>query len=91
MDRQIPLDPTARADDPARDEARDDGTHEVAPDLAYKRLAIVNVAFVGLPDAGDRGWVLVDCGAFGAAGPIADAAEERFGTGARPAAEDPAE
>jgi hypothetical protein len=26
------------------------------PDLAYRRLAIVNVAFRGPPDAGDRGW-----------------------------------
>ena len=47
--QQIPLDPSARADS-----RQDDGTHEVAPDLAYRRLAIVNVVFVGRPGAGDR-------------------------------------
>jgi hypothetical protein len=39
MGQQIPLDPALRADDPKRDDSRDDGTHEVAPDLAYQRLA----------------------------------------------------
>lgn len=86
MDHQIPLDPHDRADDPAADAARDDGTHEVRPDLAYKRLAIVNVVFYGRPGAGDRGWVLVDAGIAGSAGAIARAAAERFGDGARPAA-----
>ncbi|HEX8387157.1 MAG TPA: MBL fold metallo-hydrolase [Rubricoccaceae bacterium] len=86
MDHQIPLDPSVRADDPEADAARDDGTHEVRPDLAYKRLAIVNVVFYGLPGAGDRGWVLVDAGIPGTAGAIAEAAAERFGEGARPAA-----
>lgn len=57
----------------------------VAPDLAYRRLAIVNVVFFGLPGAGDRGWTLIDAGLAGSAGFIADAAEERFGAGARPA------
>lgn len=86
MDHQIPLDPSARADDPAADAARDDGTHEVRPDLAYTRLAIVNVVFYGRPGAGDRGWVLIDAGIPGTAGAIAKAAAERFGDGARPAA-----
>jgi len=58
---------------------------EVAPDLAWLRTGIVNVAFLGHPDAGDRGWVLVDAGIPGFAGTIARAAEHRFG-GARPAA-----
>jgi hypothetical protein len=43
------------------------------------------VAFLGHPDAGDRGWVLVDAGIPGFAGTIARAAEHRFG-GSRPAA-----
>jgi len=84
--QQIPIDPDARADDPKRDDLRDDGTHEIAPDLAYKRLGIVNVAFIGRPGAGDRGWVLIDAGLPGTAGAIVGAAEERFGEGARPAA-----
>jgi glyoxylase-like metal-dependent hydrolase (beta-lactamase superfamily II) len=86
MAQQIPLSPEDRADDPQWDEVRDDGTHELAPDLAYQRLAIVNVVFVGPPGAGDRGWVLVDAGIFGTARLIRAAAEKRFGAGARPAA-----
>ena len=86
MTQQIPVDPAARADDPAADAQRDDGTHELAPDLAYRRLAIVNVVFVGAPGAGDRGWVLVDAGILGTAGPIRSAAAARFGADARPAA-----
>ena len=58
----------------------------VAPDLAYKRLAIVNVVFVGPENAGDRGWVLIDAGVSGAKGAIKRAAAERFGKDARPAA-----
>ena len=38
------------------------GTHPVAEDLAYRRLALVNVILAGPPDAGDRGWVLIDAG-----------------------------
>lgn len=86
MTQQIPVDPKARADDPAADAHRDDGTHEVAPDLAYRRLVLVNVVFVGRPGAGDRGWVLVDAGIPGSKGAIQEAAASRFGVGARPAA-----
>ncbi|HEX9952858.1 MAG TPA: MBL fold metallo-hydrolase [Rubricoccaceae bacterium] len=86
MSHSVPLDASARADDPDADAARDDGTHEVRPDLAYARLAIVNVVFVGMPGAGDRGWVLVDAGIHGSAGAIEAAAAARFGDGARPAA-----
>lgn len=82
MPQQIPLDPSLRADDPGSG----DGAHGVAPDIAYQRLAIVNVAMVGPPDAGDRGWVLVDAGIFGSAPAIRRAAASRFGAGARPAA-----
>ena len=77
----IPLDPAGRAG-----QAEDDGTEEVRPDLACKRLGIVNVLFFGLPNAGDRDWVLIDAGLPGTAGIIKRAAARRFGDGARPAA-----
>ncbi|RAI41290.1 MBL fold metallo-hydrolase [Rhodoplanes roseus] len=86
MGQQIPLDESVRADDPRRDHERNDGTHEVLPDLAFQRLAIVNVAFVGASGAADRDWVLVDAGLFGTAALIRSAAARRFGQGRRPAA-----
>lgn len=86
MAEQIPVSEAARADDPHVDAARGDHTHEVLLDLAYRRLAIVNVGFVGLPGAGDRGWVLVDAGLTATARLIEQAAADRFGRGARPAA-----
>src|SRR3954469_14974983 len=86
MPEQIPLAPAARADDERRDDARDDGTMEVARDLAYRRLAIVNAVFFGPSDAGDRGWVLIDAGVFGTKHLITRAARERFGENARPSA-----
>ena len=58
---------------------------EAAEDLAWLRTGIVNVIFLGHPDAGDRGWVLVDAGLPGFAGTITRAADRRFG-GARPSA-----
>lgn len=82
MAHQIPLDPAARADDPHKH----DGLHDVLPDLAFQRLAIVNVIFLGPPGAGDRAWVLIDAGIPGSANTIAAAAEARFGNGARPSA-----
>ena len=81
MEHSIPLDPAGRAG-----HSEEDGTQEVLLDLAYKRLAIVNVLFYGTRDAGDRGWVLIDTGIPGTAGVIKRAAAERFGDGARPAA-----
>ncbi len=59
---------------------------EIAPDLAYLRTGIVNVAFIGPSGAPDRQWVLVDTGLPGFSGSIRDAAEARFGPGSRPAA-----
>jgi glyoxylase-like metal-dependent hydrolase (beta-lactamase superfamily II) len=82
MAEQIPLTPEAVADLPHPD----DGTTEIAPDLAYRRLAMVNVVFFGVPGCGDRRWVLVDAGVPGMSGRIERAAAERFGEGARPAA-----
>jgi glyoxylase-like metal-dependent hydrolase (beta-lactamase superfamily II) len=86
MAQQIPVDPQARADDPARDAERDDSTHAITEDVAYQRNVLVNVVFVGTPGAGDRGWVLVDAGVMGAKRSIQAAARARFGEGARPAA-----
>jgi glyoxylase-like metal-dependent hydrolase (beta-lactamase superfamily II) len=86
MGNQIPLDTANRADDPEFDETRDDGTHQVVVDVAYKRLVLVNVVLYGLPGAGDRQWVMVDTGIPGTAGAIIEAAEERFGKDARPSA-----
>jgi hypothetical protein len=57
MAQQIPLPPDARAD-----HNEDAIAHQIAADLAYARIAIVNVVFYGSRDAGDRGWVLIDAG-----------------------------
>ena len=72
MAQQIPLDPSLQT---ALDS--DDPVHEIAPDVAYRRLAIVNVAFHGLPNATD--WVLIDTGLPGTKGLIQSAAKSRFG------------
>jgi glyoxylase-like metal-dependent hydrolase (beta-lactamase superfamily II) len=61
-------------------------THNVARDMDYMRILIVNVIFVGTPEAGDRSWVLVDTGLAASTERIVRAAEARFGRGARPAA-----
>ncbi|HVV00405.1 MAG TPA: MBL fold metallo-hydrolase [Verrucomicrobiae bacterium] len=86
MKRQIPLNPAARADRLAPQNQRHAGTHEVTDDLAYKRLALVNLVFFGKPDAGDREWVLIDTGIPGTARLTVRAASNRFGPGSRPAA-----
>ena len=86
MAEQIPLSPEASALEPALDAARKDRTHEVAAEVAYRRLGIVNVVFVGAVQAGDRRWVLVDAGLPGTRGLIKSAAAARFGSNARPAA-----
>jgi glyoxylase-like metal-dependent hydrolase (beta-lactamase superfamily II) len=66
--------------------AREGEAREIAPGLALLRDRIVNLYLAGAPDAGDRGWVLVDAGLAGSAGRIARAAAARFGEGARPSA-----
>ena len=81
MADQIPIDAGAEVGAEAHD-----GAHEVLRDLAYQRLAIVNVAYVGAPDGGDGRWALVDAGIPGTAGPILRTVEHRFGRDARPAA-----
>ncbi len=79
---QIPLTEKARA--PERIDAAH--VHEIRRDVAYLRTGIVNVVLIGSPDAGDRGWVLVDTGIVGAKRAIVSAASSRFGASSRPAA-----
>ena len=86
MAEQIALSDEAVATSPEIDAARGDHTQEVAADLAYRRLGIVNVIFYGSPGAADRGWVLIDAGLRGTAGYIREAARARFGENSRPAA-----
>jgi len=62
------------------------GVHELLSDLAYQRLAIVNVMYLGLPGAGDREWVLIDAGVMGTSSSILGTARERFGAESRPSA-----
>jgi hypothetical protein len=54
MTKQVPLSSDASALQPALDAARNDKTHEMLPDLAYRRLGIVNVVFFGPSKAADR-------------------------------------
>ena len=82
MTQQISLGQSGRADEAVLE----DGIREIAPDLAYRRLVMVNVVFYGSLDAGDRGWVLVDTGVVGTKSFIVSAAAARFGKGARPSA-----
>ena len=78
MAQQVPLSSSAQAEKPTFDAARDDGTNEVVPDLAYMRLSIVNVAFIGMPSTGAN-WVLVDAGFPGTTSQLLGAVEKRFG------------
>lgn len=79
MTDHIDISPDANAD-----LVTDGSLHEVAPDLAYQRLAIVNVAYVGAP--GSASWVLVDAGIPGTKRFLLNAVADRFGQEARPAA-----
>ena len=81
MEHSISLDAAA-----VTGQTENGGLHEVLPDLAYQRLAIVNAVFYGFANAGDRNWVLVDAGIPGTSGLIKKAAAARFGDGARPTA-----
>lgn len=74
MALQLGLDKSA-AVDVGPDDA---GVHQIAADLAYVRLAIVNVILYGEPGVPD--WVLVDAGLMATERQIIEAAERRFGT-----------
>jgi glyoxylase-like metal-dependent hydrolase (beta-lactamase superfamily II) len=81
---QIPLPSSADAEHAQSDLDRNDNTRQIVADVAYRQLAIVNVIFVGLENAGDGNWVLVDAGIPGSAGAIRSAAKARFGGNGRP-------
>ncbi len=55
----------------------------IAPDVGWLQVSFVNVYFVGRPGGP---WALIDAGVPGRANQIIDAAEARFGAGARPEA-----
>jgi hypothetical protein len=76
---QINLSEAASADNQPADQARNDKTRQIAADLAYRQIAIVNVVFYGAPGAGDGNWVLIDAGLPASAADIRSAAEARFG------------
>jgi hypothetical protein len=57
MAQQILLPSSACGINAAGDVRRGDATHEIVSEVAYRRLAIVNVAFVGRPAAGNGNWV----------------------------------
>ena len=81
MAQQIPVSPDAQTGVPAHD-----GTKEVAGDVAYQRLAIVNVAYYGPPGAADGAWVLIDAGVMGTGSLLESGVEARFGKHVRPSA-----
>ncbi|HEU5208624.1 MAG TPA: MBL fold metallo-hydrolase [Longimicrobiales bacterium] len=80
MTHQVPID--SGGDHDAGREGG--GIHEVLDDLAFQRLAIVNVVYWGVP--GSKQWVLIDAGVPGTASMVRHAVEERFGRDARPQA-----
>jgi glyoxylase-like metal-dependent hydrolase (beta-lactamase superfamily II) len=84
MKEQIPLEPPPLADLPP--ESHEEKAHEVANDLAYLRLGMVNVVFYGPRGAADRQWVLIDAGIPGASRLIEKAVRQRFGEHSRPGA-----
>lgn len=79
MHKQVNVDASARADG-----VEHGGVHEIAGDVAYKRLFMVNVGFFGRP--GQREWVLVDAGIPGTAPLITEAAAHLFGNDIPPVA-----
>lgn len=70
----------------SRDPSAEIRAKYVAPEVSYLLDRIVNVCFVGAPDAPDRGWTLVDAGMPGSASRIKRAAANLFGEGSRPVA-----
>ena len=78
MAQQIPVDVSALFG-----EAANEGVMVLAPDLAYRRLGIVNIVLAGSPGGP---WVLIDAGLPGTHRLIEHAIESRFGAGAKPGA-----
>lgn len=76
MTVQIPLDEASIAGTEG-----EDGVWDIAPRLAFQRHTLVNVIYLGTPDA----WILVDAGIAGSAKTIRETCARRFGEGSRPA------
>jgi glyoxylase-like metal-dependent hydrolase (beta-lactamase superfamily II) len=79
MTEHITIDDTAIADIDT-----EGPTQTTAGDIAYHRLLIVNVIFIGAPESNE--WVLVDAGIPGSASFIKRAARERYGEDRPPVA-----
>ena len=77
MQHPLSLDGAQLAHSVAVDKRRNDRTRQIAPDIAYQRLLMVNVAFWGPPRG--RRWVLLDGGIVGSSSTIQAAASARFG------------
>jgi glyoxylase-like metal-dependent hydrolase (beta-lactamase superfamily II) len=77
MQHDLSLDRAAHAHSPEADRERGDRTRQVADDIAYQRLLMVNVVYWGAEQSG--GWVLIDAGIAGSAAAIQTAASARFG------------
>src|ERR1700684_3254608 len=80
MAQQVPVDAGAETGI----EIPEENVFEIAPDVAYRRLALVNIVLVGQPVGGQ--WVLIEAGLPGTAGIIARTAEARFVGAGRPSA-----
>ena len=78
MAQQIEVDPHAVTGSDAGE-----GVIQIAPDLAYRRVGIVNIILVGAPGGQ---FVLVDAGMPGTRNVVQHAVEARYGKGARPSA-----
>jgi glyoxylase-like metal-dependent hydrolase (beta-lactamase superfamily II) len=84
MSKQVPVDDSAVVQG-----IDDDGMHQIAADVAYKRLGMVNVVYFGAAAVGPQvptPWVLIDAGLPGTSTLIAHAAEEHFGKANLPVA-----
>lgn len=84
MKRQVIVSTIARANLSSR--SREPSARALPNDILCKRLALVNVVFIGAPGAQDREWVLIDAGLRGTARMIRRIAAQRFRRDSRPAA-----
>ncbi|HEX6576617.1 MAG TPA: MBL fold metallo-hydrolase [Gemmatimonadaceae bacterium] len=79
MEKQVPIDSSARAD-----QHTEDGLHDLTSDVAYQRHMIVNVVFYGMRDL--KEWILIDTGIKGSSSAIQASAAKRFGKDTPPLA-----
>ena len=81
--KQVTLLESDRAEDCDFDHPENHRCHQLLPELAYQRVAIVNVIYHGRAEAKDGNWVLIDCGLPSTSGIIKRAIAERFGKDSR--------